>query len=130
MSDSSTEDIEYRETETGKTETIVKQSFSDAIRELKLAVLGRYPNKKTSNHTFENEQGLIMIDVLRKYHREVFGKEDEVLNMLADSKIERTMSVNGYGLKTFKDVVHGINIGFEQHEIPETGLLRRIAGKR
>jgi len=130
MSNSSTEDIEFSDTENTKENTQVKQSFSDAIRELKLAVLGKNSNKKTSNHTYENEQGLIMIDVIRKYHSEVFGRNDNVLDMLTQSKIERTMSVHGYGLKMFKEVVHGINIGFEQHELPETGLLRRIAGKR
>lgn len=128
---SSTEDIEMHEDneDSGKKDVTLKQSFSDAIREIKLAVLGKTTTKKTSNITFENEKGLIMIDVLRKYHKDVFNQEDVVLDMLASSKIERVMSVNGYGLKSFKDVVHGIGISFEQHEIPETSLLRKISRK-
>lgn len=101
-------------------------SFPDAIKELGKALFERYPNK-TSNYSNENEIGLIQADVINDYTQKAFGYKFETIDTLVIRKVERTISVKGYGNEQFIKLVHGINIAFEQNEIPERlkGLLRR-----
>lgn len=101
-------------------------SFPEAIRELGKALFERYPNK-TSNYSGENEIGLLQADVLNDYMEKNFGYRFMVIDKLSKQKIVRTVSVKGYGIEKFIELVHGINIAFEQNEIPEKlrGILRR-----
>lgn len=101
-------------------------SFPDAVKELGKALLDRYPDK-TSNLTNENERGLEEIDVLNEYMIKSFGYQFETLNKLSIQKNIRVVSVKGFGVENLIAIIKGIQVAFEQTEIPARlgYLLRR-----
>lgn len=101
-------------------------SFPDAVKELGEALHKRYPNR-TSNLSGKNVKGLLKIDVLNEYMIKNFGYKYETLSILSQMKVQRTVSVKGWGADKFIELVKGIQATFEQTEIPTrlSQMLRR-----
>lgn len=101
-------------------------SFPDAVKELGKTLFERYPDC-TSNISRENEKGLLQIDILNEYMIKNFGYRFTSLDKLRDVKIERTLSVNGFGIETFIKSLQGIQAQFQQAELTNglNKLIRR-----
>ena len=99
-------------------------SFPDAVKELGKTLFERYPNTN-SNISRKNEKGLLQIDVLNEYMIKNFGYRFTSLDKLRDVKLQRTLSVNGFGIETFIKSLQGIQTQFQQAELTN-GLNRLI----
>ena len=93
-------------------------TMQDTIKEMGKSLLERYP-EKLSNLSYENCDGMTQADVLNEYMEINFGYRFKALDKLVNSKQSRVVSVGGFGIAAFNDLVKSIQATFEQHQLPE-----------
>lgn len=113
--------IEEEETQIAQPNTL-----QDTIKELAKNLHEKYP-QRMSNLTYDNIDGMTQADVLNEYMEVNFGYRYKVLDKLVDSKCNRVVSKDGYGIAAFIETVKSIQASFEQHQIPDNlkGIFKR-----
>lgn len=111
--------------DTEKEEEILEETntIQDVIKEIGRALFEKY-NKKTSNLTSENADGITQAESLNEYMERGFGFRYKVLDTLVASKRANTLSVNAYGIAAFIESIKSVQTSIEQHQIPEQ--LKRV----
>lgn len=88
-------------------------TLQDTIDMMGKTLYERYP-LKTSVLTHENINGMVRIDVLNEYMKTNFGYEYKSLKVLCQSKGNRVVSKDGFGITAIIEFVKSIQASFEQ----------------
>ena len=111
-----------------KQEEVIPQqnTMKDTISEMGKTLHEKY-KARNSFLIDANIDGMVQVDVLNEYMDVNFGHRYRVLDVLVDSKCERVISKDGFGIVSLIEFVKSIQATFEQHQLPEglKGLMRR-----
>lgn len=101
-------------------------TMKDTIAEMGKTLHEKY-KARNSFLSYENIDGMVQVDTLNEYMDINFGHRYRVLDTLVNSKCERVISKDGFGIVSLIEFVKSIQATFEQHQLPEglKGLLQR-----
>jgi hypothetical protein len=101
-------------------------TMKDTISEMGKTLHEKY-KARNSFLSYDNIDGMVQVDVLNEYMDINFGHKYKVLDVLVNSKCERVISKDGFGIVSLIEFVKSIQATFEQHQLPEglKGLLQR-----
>lgn len=88
-------------------------TLQDTIDMMGKTLMEKYP-LKTSVLSHQNINGMVRIDVLNEYMSTNFGYEYKSLKVLCQSKSNRVVSKDGFGITALIEFVKSIQASFEQ----------------
>jgi hypothetical protein len=119
MSEGSTaNDIIMKHEEDIPEDTKQANTMKDTIAEMGKTLHEKY-RARNSFLSYENIDGMVEADVLNEYTDINFGHRYKVLDTLVNSKCERVISKDGFGIVSLIEFVKSIQATFEQHQLPE-----------
>jgi chemotaxis protein CheY-P-specific phosphatase CheC len=127
MSEGSTaNDIIMKNNEIEPDNTPQANTMKDTISEMGKTLHEKY-KARNSFLSYDNIDGMVEVDVLNEYMEVNFGHKYTVLEKLVNSKCERVISKDGFGIVSLIEFVKSIQATFEQHQLPEglKGLMNR-----
>lgn len=103
-----------------------QNTMKDTISEMGKTLHEKY-RARNSFLSYDNIDGMVQADVLNEYMDINFGHRYKVLDTLVNSKCERVISKDGFGIVSLIEFVKSIQATFEQTQIPEglKGLINR-----
>jgi hypothetical protein len=119
-------DIIMKHDEVEEEKTPQANSMKDTISEMGKTLHEKYKSRN-SFLSYENIDGMVQVDVLNEYMDVNFGHRYRVLDVLVNTKCERVVSKDGFGIVSLIEFVKSIQATFEQHQLPEglKGLMNR-----
>lgn len=105
-------------TEENESETKKVNSFADAIDSLGKEAFEKHFDK-TANISGRNIKGILRAISLNDWKEKQYGYRHKSLDLLVEKMPVHRMSQSGFGLKTFTEIIKGIQASFEQNELSD-----------